>query len=354
MTPRAKLAIAPVSALLSLAWAGLATTPSAAAQDILDRSVNLSSGWIGLPWTLHAGVHHRVGDDARAATFTGTLGLPHASAAGLAWVSMATVPGGADELEAFFRHRLLSQTTAPADVALTAAWNTDASSFDAEAALARRFGSLRLGGAARWFSDVPAAGEARFAAAGGVVWHPLPRSAPLALAADVAAPLDLAEGEDVAWSASVQAGIPHTALTVSLRAANTRAPTLQGSTFAAGATRFGLELTAPIPVGYFVGLYPSRESAMESVAAEPEEPADEIVEIRRYAYVPQRIVVRAGSVVEWVNHDAVVHTATAEDDAWDSGGIQPGSSWRARFDRPGTYPYFCGPHPFMKGVVEVR
>ena len=81
---------------------------------------------------------------------------------------------------------------------------------------------------------------------------------------------------------------------------------------------------------------------------------DAVVEIRRYAYGPGRIVIRAGDVVEWTNQDAVVHTATAQDGAWDSGGIRPGESWRARFDRPGVYLYDCGPHPFMKGTVIVR
>lgn len=30
-----------------------------------------------------------------------------------------------------------------------------------------------------------------------------------------------------------------------------------------------------------------------------------------------------------------------------------GESWSRRFDRPGSYPYTCGPHPEMKGLVEV-
>ena len=135
---------------------------------------------------------------------------------------------------------------------------------------------------------------------------------------------------------------------------NTAATTLQGASIGDDRVRFGFEATAPVPLGFFFGGYPARAAARESVVASPDEAADVVVEIRRYAYGPVRIVVRAGSVVEWVNGDAVVHTATAEDDAWSSGGIQPGASWRARFDEPGIYPYYCGPHPFMKGVVIVR
>ena len=65
-------------------------------------------------------------------------------------------------------------------------------------------------------------------------------------------------------------------------------------------------------------------------------------------------MVRAGSVVEWVNRDAVVHTVNAEDGTFHSGAIEAGQSWRARFDEPGRYPYYCGPHPYMKGIVVVR
>jgi hypothetical protein len=48
-------------------------------------------------------------------------------------------------------------------------------------------------------------------------------------------------------------------------------------------------------------------------------------------------------------------------DPGDSGGtdvavgeIQPGGRRSITFSKPGTYPYHCTPHPFMKGVVEVR
>lgn len=79
-----------------------------------------------------------------------------------------------------------------------------------------------------------------------------------------------------------------------------------------------------------------------------------VVQVRDYLFGPKRLVIDAGTTVEWVNMDEVVHTATAQDGSWDSGGIPPGSSWRARFDRRGIYPYFCSPHPFMIGVVVVR
>lgn len=333
----------------------------AGGQAVLDRTPNLSGGWVGVPWALHVELPHRFRDAGAGAglhattTFTGALGLPHRSLAGLRYaIASPTAPGDPDEVEAFARHRLLRQEAGFADVALTAGWNFAAGSVDAEAAVARWMGPLRVMGAARWLSDARGLGEDRLALAGGAVWHPFPRDAPIALAADVAAPMDRAAGELMAWSAGVQVGIPHTALTLSLQASNAAATTLQGTSFGTGTTHYGFELTVPVPAGFFLGRYPERADAMEAVVEEPGGAADVVIDIRRYAYGPTRIVVPRGSVVRWVNSDDVVHTATAEDGAWDSGAIRPGESWSARFDEPGTYPYLCAPHPFMKAAVIVR
>lgn len=357
----ALLALAPLLAAVLAGPAGPAT--AAHAQDALDRSPNISGGWVGIPWTLHVELPHRFHDERRGdgvdlastTTFTGALGLPYRSVAGVAYAMQSpTVPGERDEVEAFVRHRLLDASASFADLALTGAWNVAAGSLDAEALLARRLGPVRLLGAARWFSDARGAEGSRAALAGGAVWHPLPRTAPIALAGDLATPLDRKSGEELAWSAGVQVGLPHTALTLSLQASNTAATTLQGRSLTTGGTRYGFELTLPVPAGFFVGGYPAREAAMEAVTEDGDGAPAAAVEIRRYAYGPVRVVVEVGSVVEWVNRDDVVHTATAEDNAWDSGAIRPGESWRARFDEPGIYPYYCGPHPFMKGVVVVR
>lgn len=360
VSPRFTTAGLVLAALAAGAGIGVPAT-KVAAQDVLDRTPNLSGGWVGIPWTWHVALPHRFHDVdpgsgidiATTTTFTHALGLPRSSLAGVAYaIQSPTVPGEPDEIEAFFRHRLLDGDASFADVALTGGWNVAAGSLDAEALLARQAGPVRLLGAVRWFSDVRGSGDDGGAVAAGAVWHPLPRSAPIALAADAAFPLDRGD-DDVAWSAGVQVGVPHTALTVSLQATNTAATTLQGRSLATGGTRYGVELTVPIPVGYVTGGYPARDAAMEAVAEDVDAAADAVVEIRRYAYGPMRVEVAAGSVVEWVNRDDVVHTATAEDGAWDSGGMPPGASWRARFDEPGIYPYYCGPHPFMKAVVIV-
>ena len=70
--------------------------------------------------------------------------------------------------------------------------------------------------------------------------------------------------------------------------------------------------------------------------------------------MPQSIEVVAGTTITWTNEDDVSHTVTATDRSWNSGVIRPGATWSRTFTAPGTYEYFCTPHPQMKGTVIVR
>src|SRR6185312_16683764 len=46
------------------------------------------------------------------------------------------------------------------------------------------------------------------------------------------------------------------------------------------------------------------------------------------AFHPLEQTVHPGDTVEWKNEDIVAHTVTADDGSFDSGLIQPGSSWK--------------------------
>lgn len=81
------------------------------------------------------------------------------------------------------------------------------------------------------------------------------------------------------------------------------------------------------------------------------------------AYVPLRRVVKVGTPVTFYNQDSVAHTVTSgtsdgatgtPDGIFDSGDIGVGDSWTHIFDEPGTYPYYCKPHPWMIGTVVVE
>lgn len=84
--------------------------------------------------------------------------------------------------------------------------------------------------------------------------------------------------------------------------------------------------------------------------------ATDTVAITDFAYSPATITVKAGTAVTWTNQDSVMHTVTTEDGApvsFDSGNFGQGETYSFTFEEPGTYDYYCIPHPYMKGTVVV-
>jgi plastocyanin len=341
------------------------STLPVAAQETLERTPNLTGGWIGQAGMLHLDLPFRFlsvdGPDGRSLAVRPALdlqlGLPRNLLAGFRFAPESPVVAGAPtEWEASARYRPFEQVRGHGvDLAATAAWNGAAGSLDAELSLARWAGPLRVIGAVRGFSDGYGGGEARLAVAGGAVWHPLPGRAPVAVVGDIGMPSDRRPGEEIAWSAGVQLGASFTTHTFSLFATNSASPTLQGSSRGDGTVRIGAEMTVPIPLARFVGWVVPREQAVESVVASPERVGEVVrVDMARYLFLAKRVEIDAGTTVEWRNLDDMMHTVNSEDGAWRSGPIESGESWRARFDRPGRYLYYCGPHPFMKGEILVR
>ena len=84
-------------------------------------------------------------------------------------------------------------------------------------------------------------------------------------------------------------------------------------------------------------------------------PADAVpVTIRDFAFDPPTVQIRTGQAVAWTNKDPIPHTATADDKAFDSGNLNTDQSYSFTFDKPGTFPYICTYHPYMKGTVTVQ
>ncbi|MBE0591536.1 MAG: cupredoxin domain-containing protein [Gemmatimonadales bacterium] len=79
------------------------------------------------------------------------------------------------------------------------------------------------------------------------------------------------------------------------------------------------------------------------------------VRIENYAFAPAEITVKAGETVRWINAEkrvshSILFTGPG---GFESERLFPDESWERRFDEPGRYPYVCGPHPEMKGLVTV-
>jgi plastocyanin len=77
------------------------------------------------------------------------------------------------------------------------------------------------------------------------------------------------------------------------------------------------------------------------------------VEIDGFAYVPATVTIQAGGKVTWINRDSEEHTATLDDDSFDTGDLAEGKLGSQSFKKAGSFPYHCEIHPEMTGTVEV-
>lgn len=88
-----------------------------------------------------------------------------------------------------------------------------------------------------------------------------------------------------------------------------------------------------------------------------------------FRYQPESLTVRVGDTIEWINFGRLVgHTVTADPnepleprhvvlppgaEAFDSGLLPTGASFRHTFTVPGRYVYFCESHEAQGMVGEV-
>ena len=315
------------------------------AQSLLDRTPNVSGGWVGAPGTIYFNFLHRFtqsGAPERQVTNYPTFLLGYAplrnSLLGVNYSTRSDIaPRFPNEYELFARYAPLRM------VSLQAGYNQAAESVDGELGLVHDLGPLHLMAAGRVFSQGYATDTTRFAVAGGATVR---LSRWFALGGDVATLLERRDGEKLAWSAALQIAIPYTPHTFSLQAANTSTATLQGQSRGLDDVRYGFEFTVPVTLARFFGVAKGAEAAGTAQA-------DVTVDMRGIQFVPATVRVRAGSGVLWKNSDQFAHTVTAQDGSWTSPLIEPGQTYQRVFEKPGTYAITCTPHPFMKSTVEV-
>jgi plastocyanin len=85
----------------------------------------------------------------------------------------------------------------------------------------------------------------------------------------------------------------------------------------------------------------------------PDAGADDVV-IRDFEFAPTELAVDVGASVTFANRGSAGHTVTADDGSFDSGLINPGSSWEHTFASSGTYAFICAFHPQMAATIRVR
>lgn len=103
-------------------------------------------------------------------------------------------------------------------------------------------------------------------------------------------------------------------------------------------------------VGFVVAAAnPAAHTAAVSIVEPPLQP------VQTWNYDPPVLKIKAGTTVTWTNTGAVLHTVTSVDrKTFDSKDIHPKGTFTRTFTKPGTFPYFCNYHPWMKGTVVVE
>ena len=94
--------------------------------------------------------------------------------------------------------------------------------------------------------------------------------------------------------------------------------------------------------------------AAATFAARSAPATDAEVDIDQFTFLPQRITVKAGTTVTWINEDDVPHTVASSGKVFKSKALDTADKFSFTFTTPGTYDYFCSVHPHMTGAVVVE
>jgi len=87
-------------------------------------------------------------------------------------------------------------------------------------------------------------------------------------------------------------------------------------------------------------------------------------------YDPPQLYATVGDTITWYNDDKEGHTVTSGEGSgrfgwmsdnfgtpngiFDSGRFMPGESWSYKFEKSGTFSYYCTIHPWMEGVLIIE
>lgn len=95
-------------------------------------------------------------------------------------------------------------------------------------------------------------------------------------------------------------------------------------------------------------------SSRRSFAAAQQKMESVEVKIDNFSFGPQELTVSAGTTVTWTNRDDIPHTVVSTDKVFKSKVLDTDEKFSYKFDKAGTYPYFCSIHPKMTGKVIVQ
>jgi amicyanin len=340
--------------------ATLVAAPALHAQSLLYRSPNLSGDWVSDVGVVQFNLVHRFYVSPGPSrvftnfpTFTFATGVTTNVGLGYRFATKSLVPGGSssNESELFARWRFWGarEGSEGLSAAITPAYNFKAQSVDGELSAAWTKGPVSVLGAVRELFKAYG-GSAQTALAAGAVVR---LNQYVALAGDFA---KLLGGDTTAaWSVGIQVEIPGSPHTFALEMSNIASNTFQGSSLGLNLASikrlYGFEFTIPFHLSRFgAWFHPGKAGPALGASG----PAAAEIQVSAMNFPSDTTRIAAGQVVRWINRDPLDHTITFDAEGPESGPLPPKGSYAVKFDRPGTYPYHCTPHPFMKGVVVVQ
>jgi plastocyanin len=80
------------------------------------------------------------------------------------------------------------------------------------------------------------------------------------------------------------------------------------------------------------------------------------VKIDNFSFGPSTLTISVGTTVTWTNRDDIPHTVVSSDDpkVFKSKVLDTDERFSFKFEKAGTYSYFCSIHPKMTAKVMVQ
>jgi plastocyanin len=103
-----------------------------------------------------------------------------------------------------------------------------------------------------------------------------------------------------------------------------------------------------------LALFAPLSAMAESAASADTSMADNVVKIDNFTFAPQRVTVKAGTTVTWINEDDIPHAIASTGKAFRSKVLDTDDKFSFTFTTAGVFEYFCSLHPHMTGTIVVE
>lgn len=114
--------------------------------------------------------------------------------------------------------------------------------------------------------------------------------------------------------------------------------------------RSAIGVLAGLALSLSAGLTLLGASSSQNIHIDPEPPF----------FSPNQLTISVGAPLTWQNRTHEPHTIVSDDCrsrntcSFDSGFLGPNARFTLPPLKPGTYPYHCGIHPFMRGLLTIH